>query len=132
MSIHKELSFVLPNKAGTLGKVASALAAKGVSLLSVDAAGGLDYNIVRIVPDNTNKALAILKKHRLEVVVGHVLCIKMSDKPGTLAKITRALGKAGVNIEYLYATGGRVGPNALIVLRTADNRKAQKVLSRIR
>ena len=132
MSVQKELSFVLPNKPGTLGKAASALAAKGVNLLSIDASGGLEHNIVRLVPDNANKALAVLKKLKLDVGMGSVLCVKLADKSGSIAKLTRSLGKAGINIQYLYATGGHVGDTALVVMRTSDNQKAQKVLSAMR
>ena len=128
MSIQKELSFVLPNKPGTLGKVATALAAAKINLLAIDAAGGLEHNIVRLVPDNAGRALSILKKHKLDVGVGSVLCFKLADKSGSIARLTTALGKASINIEYLYATGGHVGDQALVVLRTSDNRKAQQVL----
>jgi hypothetical protein len=128
MSIQKELSFVLPNRPGTLGKVTSAMAAKGVNLLSLDAGGGLDHNIVRLVPSDANKAMAVLKKHRLDVGTHNVLCVKLSDKPGAIGRAATALGQAGINIEYLYATGGHAGGQALVVLRTSDNHKAQKVL----
>jgi hypothetical protein len=128
MSIQKELSFVLPNQPGTLGKVTTALAAKKVNLLALDAGGGLDHNIVRLVPANAKQALAVLKKHRLDVGVHNVLCVKLPDKAGAIARATAGLGRAGINIEYLYATGGHAGDQALVVLRTSDNRKAQQVL----
>ena len=130
MTLKKELVFVLPNKPGTLGKVASALAAKGINLLAVDAAGGLDHNIVRLVPDKADQALQVLKKQKLDVGTGNVLCARLPDKSGSLRKLTSALGKAGINIEYLYATGGRVSNEALVVLRTSDNKKARQVLGR--
>lgn len=132
MSIHKELSFVLPNKAGTLGKITSALAAKGVNLLAIDASAGLEHNIVRLVADSPTRALAILNKHKLNPGISSVLCVALADKKGSIAKIARSLGKAGINIEYLYATAGHGGAKAAIVLRTSDNPKARKVLSRLR
>jgi len=128
MGMQKELSFVLPNRPGTLGEVTSALAAKGVNLLALDAAGGLDHNIVRLVPANATKALAVLRKHRLDVGAHTVLCVKLADKAGAISRAASALGKAGINIEYLYATGGHTGDQVLVVMRTSDNRKAQQVL----
>ena len=132
MSIHKELSFALPNKAGTLGKVTSALAAKGVSLLAIDASAGLEHNIVRLVPDNATKTLAVLNKHKLNPGISSVVCVTVSDRKGSIASVARALGKAGINIEYLYATAGHGGSKAMVVLRTGDNRKAHKALKIIR
>lgn len=131
MSIKKELSFVLPNRPGTLGKVASALAADKVNLLALDASGGLEHNIVRLVPDNPSRAIAVLKRHKLEVGTGSVLCVKLADKPGAVARLTNTLGRAGINIEYLYATGGQSGGDALVVLRTSDNRRAQKLTANL-
>ena len=50
MATKKELSVVLPNKPGTLAAVTAALAKAKVNLLAVDASGGFEYNIIKLVP----------------------------------------------------------------------------------
>lgn len=128
MPIKKELVIVLPNKPGTLAAVAAALAKAGVNLLAVDAAGGFEHNIVRFVPDNAARAKTILKRRGFDVGESNVLCAYAKDEPGALAKIAGTLGRAKLNIDYLYATGSDRRGKELIVLHTADPKQAAKVL----
>ena len=128
MTTRTELSIVLPNKAGTLGEVAHALAKAKVNLLAIDASGGFEYNIVRIVPDKVAKARAVLRRKGLDVGETKVLCIPAPDKPGSLARIADALGHARINIDYLYATAGASPAESLIVAHVNDARKAIKAL----
>ena len=128
MATKKELSFVLPNRPGTLAAVAAALAKAKVNLLAVDAGGGLEYNIVRLVPDNAPKAKRVLKCRGFEVGETSVLCVYANDRPGELARITGKLGRAGVNIDYLYGTGSSRAGKELIIVHTSDPKRAGKVL----
>jgi hypothetical protein len=130
MPTKKELSIVLPNKPGTLADVTSALAKAKVNLLAIDASGGFEYNIVRLVPDKTGKAKAVLTRHGLDVGESNVVCVDTKDEPGALAKVAGKLGRAKINIDYLYATAGKRGGESLIVLHSADAKKAARVLSR--
>ena len=60
-------------------------------------------------------------------MAGHLkeLKVTMEDKPGALAKLAEALGKAGVNIEAISAsTSGGSGDIRLLVQDTAAARKA--------
>jgi len=128
MAIKKELSVVVPNRPGTLADLVAALGKAKVNLLAVDASGGFEYNIVRLVPDKAAKAKAVLRRQGLDVGETKVLCVYAKDEPGALAKVAGKLGRAKINIDYLYATGGRRGPEALLVLHPADTKKAARLL----
>ena len=128
MATKKELSIVLPNKPGTLAEVTRALAKAKVNLLAIDASGGFEYNIVRLVPDNAAKAKAVLKRTGLDVGESDVVCVYTEDRPGALARIASQLGSGRINIDYLYGTGGTRDGKELVVLHTADPKKAAKVL----
>ncbi|NQU11468.1 acetolactate synthase [bacterium] len=106
MSTKRELSFVLPNQPGSLAAATAALARRKVNLLALDAAGGFEYNIVRIVTDNAARAKRILEREGYEVGQTKVLCLWASDTPGALARIAQKLARAKINVDYLYATGG--------------------------
>src|SRR5579859_7723673 len=120
MTTQTELSIVLPNRAGTLGEVANALARAKVNVLAIDASGGFEYNIVRIVPDKVAKARAVLRRRGLDVGETRVLCIPATEGPGALARVADALGTARVNIDYLYATTGNSHSDAIIVAHVSD------------
>ncbi len=128
MTTRTELSIVLPNRPGTLSEVASALAKAKVNLLAIDASGGFEYNIVRIVPDKVAKARAVLRRRGLDVGETKVLCIPAIEGPGAIARVADALGTAKVNIDYLYATAGSSNSNAIIVAHVSDSRKAIRAL----
>ncbi len=128
MTTRTELSIILPNRPGTLGDITNALAKAKVNLLAIDASGGFEYNIVRLVPDKAPKARAVLRRKGLDVGETKVLCIPAKDRPGSLARIADALGAAKVNIDYLYATAGSLQSEALIVAHVSDVRKAIKAL----
>jgi hypothetical protein len=128
MTTRTELSIILPNRPGTLSEVTNALGKAKVNLLAIDASGGFEYNIVRIVPDKAPKARAILRRKGLDVGETKVLCIPAQDKPGALAHVADALGAAKVNIDYLYATAGCLQSEALIIAHVSDVRKAVKAL----
>ena len=60
-------------------------------------------------------------------MAGHLkeLKVTMEDRPGALAKVAEALGKAGVNIEAISAqAGGGSGDIRILVADTAAARKA--------
>jgi hypothetical protein len=128
MTTRTELSIILPNRPGTLSEVTHALARAKVNLLAIDASGGFEYNIVRIVPDKAPKARAVLRRRGLDVGETKVLCIPVQDKPGALAKVADALSSAKVNIDYLYATAGNPQSQSLIIAHVSDARKAIKAL----
>jgi hypothetical protein len=128
MTTQTELSIVLPNRPGTLGDVANALAKAKVNLLAIDASGGFEYNIVRIVPDKVARARTVLRRRGLDVGEAKVLCIPATNGPGVLARVADALGSARVNIDYLYATAGRPDSDAMIVAHVSDLRKAIRAL----
>lgn len=128
MATKKELTFVLPNRPGTLAAVAKALANAKVNLLAVDAGGGFEYNIVRLVPDNAPKAKRVLKRRGFDVGESNVLCVYVDDRPGVLARITGKLGRAGINIDCLYGTGSSRSGKELVIVHASDPKRAAKVL----
>lgn len=128
MATKKELSVVLPNRPGTLAEIATALAKAKVNLLAVDASGGFEYNIVRLVPDKALKAKRVLQRQGLDVGETKVLCVFVKDQPGALAQLAAKLGRAKINIDYLYATGGKPSSQALMIIHTSDPKKAGRLV----
>jgi hypothetical protein len=81
-----------------------------------------------MVVDNPQSAIWLLEENGAMVVEDEVLLIDNSNKPGELAKLARALGKAGINIEYLYCATAPKSRKGLLVLRVNDAAKALEAL----
>ena len=58
-----------------------------------------------------------------------VLEVQLADKPGSLAKVATALGKAGVDIGHLYV-GSAGARKAAVFLGVSDMKAAVKVAAR--
>ena len=54
--------------------------------------------------------------------------VKIGDAPGKLSEALKVLDENRINMEYLYAFMTRTEKHAYVVLRVADNEKAEKAL----
>ena len=87
------------------------------------------YSLIRVVVDQTEKALEILKKADYWVNTLEVLVMRLENKPGTLAKTSKRFGDANININYVYGSGTSDEQTAMYVFRVQDVDEALKSLS---
>ena len=87
------------------------------------------YSLIRVVVDKTEKALEILKKADYWVNTLEVLVMRLENKPGTLAKISKRFGDANININYVYGSGTSEEQTAMYVFHVQDVDEALKSLS---
>lgn len=86
------------------------------------------YSLIRMVVDDTDKALAALKQGLYWVNTTEVILMKLQNRPGTLAEISKNFGQASININYVYGSGGSDAKRAIYVFNVPDANKALKVL----
>ena len=124
-----QVSVFVENRAGRLAAVTELLADAGVDILALSIADTPDFGILRIVVDDTDKAVKVLKEHDRVVKVTKVLAVRMDNRPGVFAKVVRLLADNDIGIEYTYAyAAGRGADKAGLVLRVADHEKATELL----
>ncbi|MBI1827835.1 MAG: amino acid-binding protein [Planctomycetes bacterium] len=119
----------IPNQPGTLAGTLEALAKAGAKL---------EFLIARKVDDMTSRVfVSPIKGKKLEQAAAGAglfkaanlfgIRIEGSDKPGTGAKIARAVAEAGINIRGASAAGlGKCGVMYLAVESEADMKNAMK------
>ena len=130
MEIAKQLSVFLANKPGMLADVCDELAAAKINIFALTISDTADHSVVRMVVSDHEKALQIFEELGVLTVESKVLLIENNNRPGALAKISKKLAKAKINIEYAYlatSPGAKVG---LLVMRVDDTKRALKVLSK--
>lgn len=103
----KEITILTPNKIGALTDVAEALGNSGINIESVSAQGFRDMGVIRIITSDEKSAMHALTKmaatkEGYEIKLGDVMVVTMPDRPGELAKISKKISRAGINIECLY------------------------------
>ncbi len=127
MARAKELKFRVPDRAGMLGEIATALGEKKINLRAVNAWVEGSEGVVRIVVDKHAAAKKLLAQKGWAPEERDVIEIELADKPGALGEAATKLGKAGVNITHVYVgTGG--ARKATVFLGVSDAAAAAKAL----
>lgn len=129
MHIAKQLAIFLENKPGMLARVCDALADHDISIHALSTSDTVDHTVMRLVVNDSRKALHVFEAHGTLVVEDDVVLIEGDNKPGSLAKISRRLAEKKVNIEYAYCSTPPSAKKGLLVLRVNDAKKALKVLN---
>jgi hypothetical protein len=124
----KQLSIFVENKQGALVKVTDTLASHNINIRALSIADTEDFGILRIIVNDTDVAAKMLMDEGFLTKVTEVVGVKIGDAPGKLSKALEVLDKADINMEYLYAFMTRTEKHAYVVLRVADNAKAEAAL----
>ena len=127
MSI-KQLTVFVENKQGALVAITNTLANHNVNIRALSIADTEDFGILRLIVSDTEVACKILSDEGCLIKATDVVGVKIGDAPGKLSKALEVLDRAQINMEYLYAFMTRTEKHAYVVLRVADNEKAEKAL----
>ena len=119
----QQLSIFLENKSGRLAEIANILGQSCVNIRAVSLADTTDFGVVRLIVDDVDKAVNLLKEEGFTAVKTEVIVVEASDKPGGLAKILNVLKGTQLNVEYLYSILAQ-RDRAFIVFRFDDPDKA--------
>ena len=115
-----QLSVFSENRAGTLAEITGQLAEAEIDIEVFTIAETAEFGIFRCIVDSPKKALAVLKLNGFVASLTPVIALKMNNSHGSLAKIAKELGDAGISIEYLYACGTSDEDIAFVVLRVEN------------
>ena len=122
----KQLTIFVENRQGTLVKITDTLAKHDVNIRALSIADTQDFGILRLIVTDYDKAEKVLCNEGFLVKCTEVVGVKIGDEPGKLSMALGVLDKAEINMEYLYAFMARTEKHAYVVLRVADNAKAEK------
>ena len=125
----KQLSVFLENKPGTLANLAEILAEAKINLRAMTVADTKDFGIVRMIVDDTDKALVALSGAGQTAKVREVCGFKVPDEVGGLARVLGIFAENQISIEYMYAIITSDSDTAHMIARVDDNEEADKVLS---
>jgi len=113
----EQISIFLENKPGALESVTQLLKDADINIRSLSLADTSDFGILRLIVNDTNKALRVLNDNGLRVSRTNVVAVEVPDRPGGLHSILAVLAQHGINVEYLYAFIEKSGENAVIIFR---------------
>lgn len=116
----EQISVFIENKSGRLAEVTGILGAANVNIRALSLADTSDFGILRLIVDDSEKALNVLRERHFTVNKTDVIGVEVPDSPGGLSSILKILDKNRINVEYMYAFVERSGSNAVIIFRFDD------------
>jgi hypothetical protein len=126
----EQISIFLENKSGRLADVTRILGEGGINIRALTLADTSDFGILRLIVNDSTRALEILKEAGFTVGRTEVIAIEVPDRPGGLADILGLIGEKGVNVEYMYAFVEKSGDNAVVIFRFDDLEQAVEMLQK--
>ncbi len=120
----RQLAVFIQNRAGRVSEVTGLLGESGVNIRGFSVADTADYGILRLVVDDPDAALVVLRDGGFTVREDEVVCIDLHDRPGSLANALKIVADAGVNIEYIYSMVA-----TYVVLNVEDVDRALELLA---
>lgn len=127
MMTTKQFEVFVQDKPGEVARVAEILAKNAVNIRGISTDLGSTKPVIHVITDDEASARRVLKSNGIEFVEREVLVLSMSDKPGELAKITRKLAKAGINVESMFILGQKI-PEVHVAVGVDQRDRAQELL----
>ena len=129
MSNVRQISVFVENKPTKLAEAMRLLKNSKINIRAMALADTKDFGILRLIVNDTEKTVDILRDASYAVTVTEVVAISIPDSPGQLSRVLDVLGDSGVNIEYLYAFIGKSDRSVSFVIRVDDNDNASSALN---
>lgn len=124
MAAGRELVVELANEPGALAAISDLLGSRGVNIEGF----GVWVATAHLLVSDVDTAARCLRDEGFHVEVVDVLRLVMPDEPGNLSEIARALGDAGINIDYSYTVSTQIPGAASFVLAVANTDQAERIL----
>jgi hypothetical protein len=129
MSNVRQISVFVENKPNKLAEAMKLLKNSKINIRAMALADTKDFGILRLIVNDTEKTVEILKDASYAVTVTEIVAISIPDSPGQLSRVLDILGESGVNLEYLYAFIGKSDKSVSFVIRVDDNENAYAALT---
>ena len=116
----KQLSIFLQNKMGSLSKPLEVLSDADVNIRAMCMADTSEFGILRLVVDDPLKGKKALEENNFLVKITDIIGVEMTDTPGGLTTVLKAIKNSNIDLEYLYAFSHDKAGKAILLLHADD------------
>lgn len=120
MKTVQQISVFVENMHGRLAEVTRLLSDANINLRAMTIADTADFGILRLIVNDPERAVAVLKENTFTAKITEVLGVEVADEPGGLADVLELFDEHEVNIEYLYVTLERNRDRAVVIFKVED------------
>jgi len=123
----RDFTIPLTHRPGEMGRVANALAKKGVNIKSVNGMTLGNQAAIRIIADDVDAARTALKEANIPFSESELATVLLENQAGELANVADKLANAGLNLQAVYVIGLE-GDLVELAIACDDVKKAKKAL----
>jgi hypothetical protein len=127
-TLRRQLTVALENEPGRLAAISQLLADSGVTIDGLCVIDNIEQGVVRIVPSDADACRDHLTSNGYYVVESEILAVNLSNMHGILARVTQALARGKVNIDYAYVTAAHESGYSMLVMKVSDLPQAESIL----
>jgi len=124
-----ELVVKLQNRIGLLADVCEVIREAGVNIVAIGAYRKEDRGEFMLVTSDNAAAAAALERLKADVTEHTAVAVELSDEPGALESVARAIAEAGIDMRWAYASVTSGAGTALAIVKTEDDARAVNVLT---
>ncbi len=123
----KEFRVFVADRPGELARVTEALSAAAVNIRAIASESKKDASFLRIVTQDVTTTEKALTNAGMKYELNEILNLELLDRPGELAKVSRRLARASIDVHSIYILGSKNGRTE-IALVVDDMEKAKAAL----
>lgn len=123
----KNITIVSDDRIGLLSDITYILGKSKINIESVDVAAVGGKAIINITIKDAEKARQALSRNGYTVMESNVLVLKLEDKPGELAQVTKMISSAGIDIQNVHVIS-RDRIYTILALVVDKGKKARNLL----
>lgn len=124
----KRITVVATDRRGLLADLSELLERAGVNINSIDAVDEDGMAYVTLDVDRYDDTLALLRDSEFQAVPEEVLVIRIEDRPGGLARVSRRLAESDVGIRAMTMLQ-RMNGWCAVAVATDNNERARETLA---
>lgn len=124
----KRIMVVAADRKGLMADLTELLEQAGVNINSIEAIDEDGTAYISIEVDRYDDTLALLRDSEYQAVPEEVLVVRIEDRPGGLARISRRLAKGEIGIRAITMLQ-RMNGWCAVAVATDNNDEARRVLS---
>ena len=124
----KRITVVATDRKGLIADLGELLERAGVNINSIDAVDEDGMAYITLDVDRYDETLALLRESEFQAVPEEVLVIRIEDKPGGLARVSRRLAESDVGIRAMTMLQ-RMNGWCAVAVATDNNERARETLA---
>lgn len=126
----KQISIFIENKPGKLSEVADILAMENINIHSLSLADTADFGILRLIVNDPESAMELLKCAGVTVAITQVLAVEVPDEAGGMAGVMKIMDNQHISLEYMYGFVERTRDRAVLIMRFEQPAEAIDILTK--